>query len=104
MVELVNKSYLTCIRYRYRYRTYNNFAKTGSDPDPMTNFQIRQIRMNSDRIRIRNPTKNTGGCVAITELGASLFEIAQLLYALEQTCILGAMALSKKKNEERQAN
>jgi len=40
----------------------------------------------------------------MSELGASLFEIAQLLIALEQTYILGAMALSKKKSEERQAN
>ena len=39
-----------------------------------------------------------------SELGASLFEIAQLLFALERTFILGAMALNKKKSEERRAN
>ena len=33
-----------------------------------------------------------------TELGASLFEIAQSLFALEGTCILVAMALNKKKS------
>jgi len=38
------------------------------------------------------------------ELGASLFEIAQSLIALEQTCILGTMALQEKKSEERRAN
>ena len=32
-----------------------------------------------------------------SELGASLFEIAQSLFALEQTLILGAKALSKNK-------
>ena len=35
------------------------------------------------------------------ELGTSLFEIAQSLFALEQTAILRAMALKKKKREER---
>ena len=35
------------------------------------------------------------------ELGTSLFEIAQLLFALERTLILGAIALNKKKSEER---
>ena len=40
----------------------------------------------------------------LTELGTSLFEITQLLFALEQNLILGAMALNKKKSEERQAN
>ena len=39
-----------------------------------------------------------------SELGTSLFEIAQLLFALVQTLSLGAMALNKKKSEERQAN
>ena len=38
------------------------------------------------------------------ELGALLFEIAQLLFALEQTFILGAMAANKKKSEEQGAN
>ena len=38
------------------------------------------------------------------ELGTSLFEIAQSLFALEQTFILGAMALNKKKSEEQRAN
>ena len=37
------------------------------------------------------------------ELDASLFEIAQSLFALERTMILGAMALNEKKSEERQA-
>ena len=36
-----------------------------------------------------------------SELGASLFEIAQSLFALERTLILGAMALNKNKSEER---
>jgi len=40
----------------------------------------------------------------LTELGTSLFEIAQSLFAFEQTMILGAMALNKKKSEELQAN
>ena len=35
------------------------------------------------------------------ELGASLFEIAQSLFALEWTLILGAMALNKNKSDER---
>jgi len=39
--------------------------------------------------------------VLIAELGASLFEIAQSLFALERTLILGAMALYKKKSDER---
>ena len=38
------------------------------------------------------------------ELGALFFEIAQLLFALEQTFTLGAMVLNKKKSEEQQAN
>ena len=40
--------------------------------------------------------------IALTEseLGASLFEIAQSLLALERTFILGAMALSKTKSDE----
>ena len=42
--------------------------------------------------------------VKCSELGASLFEIAQLLFALEQTMILGAMALNEKKSEEPRAN
>ena len=40
----------------------------------------------------------------LAELGASLFGIAQPLFALERTCILGAIALHKKKSEEWQAN
>ena len=32
------------------------------------------------------------------------FEIAQSLFALERTLILGAMALSKNKSEEQRAN
>ena len=36
-----------------------------------------------------------------SELGTLLFEIAQSLFALEPTLILGAMALNKKKSEER---
>ena len=40
----------------------------------------------------------------IPELGTSLFEIAQSLFALERTLILGAMALSKNNSEEQQAN
>jgi len=39
----------------------------------------------------------------LPELGTSLFEIAQSLFALERTLILGAMALNKKKSEERRA-
>ena len=38
------------------------------------------------------------------ELGASLFKIAQSLFALERTGILGVMALNKKKSKERRAN
>ena len=38
------------------------------------------------------------------DLGASLFEIAQSLFALERTMILGAMALNEKKSEEQWAN
>jgi len=38
------------------------------------------------------------------ELGASLFEIAQSLFALERTMILGVMALNEKKSKERRAN
>ena len=37
----------------------------------------------------------------MAELGTSLFEIAQSLFALERTLILGAMALSKNKSDER---
>jgi hypothetical protein len=33
-----------------------------------------------------------------------LFEIAQSLFTLERTFILGAMALNKEKSEEQQAN
>ena len=40
----------------------------------------------------------------LAELGTSLFEIAKSLFALERTLILGAMALSKNKSKERQAN
>ena len=40
----------------------------------------------------------------MSELGTSLFEIAQSLFALERTLILEAMALNKKKSEERRAN
>ena len=42
-------------------------------------------------------------CVGIyfSELGTPLFEIAQSLFALDQTLILGAMALKKKKSDER---
>ena len=36
----------------------------------------------------------------ISELGASLFEIAQSLFTLERSFILGAMALNKKKSNE----
>jgi len=36
-----------------------------------------------------------------SELGASHFEIAQLLFALKRTMILEAMALNEKKSEER---
>ena len=35
----------------------------------------------------------------VAELGTSLFEIAQSLFALERTLILGAMALHKTKSE-----
>ena len=42
--------------------------------------------------------------LALSELGAMLFEIAQSLFALERTWNLGAMALNEKKSEERQAN
>ena len=38
------------------------------------------------------------------ELGTSLFEIAQSLFALERTLILGAMALLNKKSEAQRAN
>ena len=41
------------------------------------------------------------GYVYIAELGTSLFEIAQSLFALEQTLILGAMVIKKKKSDER---
>jgi len=37
----------------------------------------------------------------MAELGASLFEIAQSLFPLYQTFILGAMALNKNKSDER---
>ena len=40
--------------------------------------------------------------MSISELGASLFEIAQSLFALERSFILGAMALNKNKIEERE--
>ena len=39
-----------------------------------------------------------------SELGTSLFEIAQSLFALERTFILGAMALNKKKSDEQTHN
>jgi len=42
--------------------------------------------------------------VRFSELGISLFEIAQSLFALERTLILGAMALNKKKREEQRVN
>ena len=42
--------------------------------------------------------------ICFAELGASLFEIAKSLFALEQTFILGAMALNKNKSKERRAN
>ena len=35
--------------------------------------------------------------LCFSELGTSLFEIAQSLFALEQTCILGAMAHDEKR-------
>jgi len=38
----------------------------------------------------------------LAELGASLFEIAKSLFALERSFILGAMALNKNKSEERE--
>ena len=38
--------------------------------------------------------------VRISELGASLFEIAQSLFALEQTMILGTMVLNEKKSDK----
>ena len=38
--------------------------------------------------------------IFIPELGTSFLEIAQLLFALERTLILVAMALNKKKSEE----
>jgi len=43
-------------------------------------------------------------CYTLSELGTSLFEIAQSLFAFERTLILGAMALSKNKSEEQPAN
>ena len=36
--------------------------------------------------------------IFLSELGISLFEIAQLLFALERTFILGAMALLETKS------
>ena len=39
----------------------------------------------------------------ISELGTSLFEIAQSLFALERTLILGAMALLETKSEVQRA-
>jgi len=39
--------------------------------------------------------------VYFSELGTSLFEIAQSLFALERTFILGAMALLETKRNER---
>ena len=53
----------------------------------------------SDGTRDRVTLGNIIIYIYISELGASLFEIAH-----ERTFILGAMALSKKKREERQAN
>ena len=44
------------------------------------------------------------GPVGMVELGAPLFEIAQSLFALEQTFILGAMVLNKNTNSERFAH
>ena len=38
--------------------------------------------------------------VGTSELGTSLFEIAQSLFALERTFILGAMALNKNKRSD----
>ena len=40
----------------------------------------------------------------ISELDTSLFEIAQFLFALERTLILGAMALLNKKSELTKSN
>ena len=45
---------------------------------------------------LKNPSVEV--CV-YAELGTSLFEIAQSLFALERTLILGAMALINKKSE-----
>ena len=42
--------------------------------------------------------------IITSELGTSLFEIAQLLFALERTFILGAMALLETKSEALWAN
>ena len=42
--------------------------------------------------------------IYISELGTSLFEIAQSLFTLEQTLISGAKEQFKKKSEERRAN
>jgi len=44
---------------------------------------------------------NLGYIKANSELGASLFEIAQSLFALERTFILGVMALNKNKSDKR---
>ena len=44
---------------------------------------------------------NVFSYIKLPELGASLFEIAQSLFALVRTLILGAMALSKNKRKER---
>ena len=40
-----------------------------------------------------------GEMVQLAELGTSLFEIAQSLFALERTFILGAMALLETKSK-----
>ena len=48
--------------------------------------------------------KNKSLGLFFAELGASLFEIAQSLFAFEQPLILGAMALDKNKSEEQWAN
>ena len=50
------------------------------------------------------PSKYKRVLYGTTELGTSLFEIVQSLFALERTLILGAMALLKKKSEAQQAN
>ena len=47
---------------------------------------------------------NTDIPVYIAELGTSLFQIAQLLFALEQTILSGAKELLNKMSEERWAS